>query len=111
MSIFLERFVIPILATGVVGLIILNPLKWDTRQRISLLISTVALAYFVGHTLSLNESAPTQGAPSATEAPKKSGDAITSGPNSPAVSGDGNSVTYGQPEADKKKKEMKKAKE
>jgi len=42
---------------------------------------------------------------------KPTGNASTSGPNSPAVSGDGNSVTYGQPEADKKKKETKKAKE
>jgi len=42
---------------------------------------------------------------------KPTGNASTSGPNSPAVSGDGNSVTYGQPEADKKKKETKEAKE
>jgi hypothetical protein len=41
---------------------------------------------------------------------RNTGSATTSGPNSPAVSGDGNSVTYGQPDPDKKK-QMKKAKE
>lgn len=40
---------------------------------------------------------------------KPTGNAATSGPNSPAISGDGNSVTYGQSAPDKKTKETKKA--
>ena len=43
--------------------------------------------------------------------PRNTGNAVTSGPQSPAISGDGNSVTYVQTDADKKKKETKKAKE
>lgn len=43
-------------------------------------------------------------------APRSTGNAMTSGPNSPALTGDGNSVTYSQPEDDKKK-EPKKPKE
>ncbi|HKW65484.1 MAG TPA: hypothetical protein VJN89_23235 [Candidatus Acidoferrum sp.] len=36
--------------------------------------------------------------------PHNTGNAVTSGPQSPAISGDGNSVTYDQPDTDKKKK-------
>jgi len=43
--------------------------------------------------------------------PHSTGNALTSGPQSPAITGDGNSVAYGQSDADKKKKETKKAKE
>ena|ERR1022692_637855 len=51
MPIFLERFVLPVLATSVITVILLNPFKWDWQQRVSILVFVFALAYFVGHTL------------------------------------------------------------
>jgi hypothetical protein len=48
---WLERYLLPICASVVISVIVLNPLKLDWRQRISLVIATSALAYFVGHTL------------------------------------------------------------
>ncbi len=51
MPIFLERFVLPVLATSVITVILFNPFKWDLQQRISAFVLVLALAYFVGHTL------------------------------------------------------------
>jgi hypothetical protein len=55
----LERYVLPICATVVFGLTILNPLKLDWQQRISLAIAISAIAYFVGHTLRKPVTVPT----------------------------------------------------
>jgi hypothetical protein len=60
-------------------------------------VATVAAAYFVGHTLTMKRAAITQVSPPATEVPRKTGDATTTGPNSPAVTGDGNKIDYNQP--------------
>ncbi len=54
--------------------------------------------------------AASQVTPHVMEAPKKSGDATTTGPNSPAVTGEGNQIQYNQTPPDsngatKKKKE------
>ena len=51
MSIFLERFILVILAASVLGIILLNPFKLDLVQRSTLLVAVVALAFFIGHTL------------------------------------------------------------
>jgi hypothetical protein len=56
---WLERYVLPICATVVFGLTILNPLKLDWQQRISLAIAISAIAYFVGHTLRKPVTVPT----------------------------------------------------
>lgn len=48
---WVERYIIPILAAVVVGLVILNPLKLDWPQRISLLVALSAFAYFLAHTI------------------------------------------------------------
>jgi hypothetical protein len=56
----LERYVLPICATVVFGLTILNPLKLDWQQRISMALAISAIAYFVGHTLRKPASAPSQ---------------------------------------------------
>ena len=48
---WLERYVLPICATIVFGLCILNPLKFDWRQRIALIIAISAFAYFIAHTI------------------------------------------------------------
>jgi hypothetical protein len=57
---WLERYILPICATVVFGLTILNPLKLDWQQRLSLAIAISAVAYLVGHTLRKPASAPTQ---------------------------------------------------
>lgn len=49
--IFIERFVLPILATAMIAVIILNPLKLDLQQQISLAIAVIAFAYFVAHSV------------------------------------------------------------
>lgn len=101
MLVFLEKFVLPVLTTLVVGVILLNPLKLDRAQRISLFVATVCAAYFIGHTIrknqQVNASTPAQPAfATPSEQQKTSGDAKTSGPNSPAVTGGVNSFTYDQ---------------
>jgi hypothetical protein len=96
MPIFLERFLLPVLAAAVMTVIVLNPFKLDRPQRISLLVCVLAGAYFVGHTLYKRNSAPTHGATPKVEGPKKTGDATTYAPKSPAVTGDGNKITYDQ---------------
>jgi urea transporter len=50
MPVFLERFVIPILATSVVTVILLNPFKWDWVQRTTLLVGIVFTAFFFAYT-------------------------------------------------------------
>jgi len=69
----------------------------------SVFVGTVGLATWVYDNLTRPKPAVAQ--------PHRTGNAVTSGSQSPAISGDGNSVTYGQPPADKKNKETKKAKE
>jgi hypothetical protein len=48
---WLERFIIPICAAIVVGAVILNPLKFDWQQRLSLFFAIAAFAYFLAHTI------------------------------------------------------------
>lgn len=49
--IFLERFILPALATVLIGVIVLNPFQFDRQQQFALAVAVVALAYFVGHTV------------------------------------------------------------
>ncbi|MFZ0773830.1 MAG: hypothetical protein WCA49_14855 [Candidatus Sulfotelmatobacter sp.] len=60
MPLWLERYIFPICVAIVFGLTILNPLRLDWRQRISLAVAVSAFAYFVGHTLHRAASAPAQ---------------------------------------------------
>ena len=60
MYLWLERYILPVCAAVVFGLTILNPLKLDWQQRVSLAIAISAIAYFVGHTLRKPASAPIQ---------------------------------------------------
>jgi hypothetical protein len=100
--IFLERFVLPVLATAVIVLIVLNQLKLDLQQRIALLVGVLAFAYLIGYSLTKGKSVATQ-TPMA-EAPSKSGDATTSGSNSPGVTGNGNTFQYDQSSPPQKQK-------
>ena len=51
MRLWLERFVLTICAAVVISLTILNPLRLDWQQRISLALAVSAFAYFIGHTI------------------------------------------------------------
>jgi hypothetical protein len=114
-SIFFERFVLPIFVAVIMGFVIFNPSKWDVRQRVSLGISIVAMAYFIGHSLTLKrtETPPSSltTPPSSVVAPSPksitTGPVSTTGPQSPVVIGDG-SVSYGTPAEKKKSSEGKK---
>src|SRR5271168_3170282 len=48
---WLERFILPICAAVVFGVVILNPLKLDWQQRLALFIAISAFAYFLAHTI------------------------------------------------------------
>jgi hypothetical protein len=110
---FLERFVLTVLAAVLIGVILLNPFKLDWRQRVSLAVAVVAFAYFVGHTVHKMNRAPsqftappesTQGKPRPEEAVPKSaptapdrpthitGPATSNGEGSVANTGDGNTI-------------------
>jgi hypothetical protein len=94
MPVFLERFVLPVLAGSIIAIIVLNPFKLDWQQRLSLAVGVLALAYFVGHTIHKSKSGMDQVAAPAVQAPAKSGDAKTTGDQSPAVTGNGNDIKY-----------------
>jgi hypothetical protein len=57
MRLWLERFIIPICAAIVISLSILNPLKMDWRQRVSLGLAVTFFACFVGHALLRTDAA------------------------------------------------------
>jgi hypothetical protein len=98
MDVFLERFVLTVLAASVVTLIVLNPFKFAWPQRASLLVAVVALAYFVGYTIEKRRIPVGQGLSAApVQTPIKTGDATTGGDMSPAVTGNGNTIQYSAP--------------
>jgi hypothetical protein len=101
--VFLEKVAIPIIVGVVTTILLVNPMKIDWQSRISVFVALLALGYFISHQLHLrNESIRTAvkpstvstDAPPPTPPPHVSGPASTTGPDSPAVTGDGNSVTY-----------------
>jgi hypothetical protein len=95
MPVFIERFVLPILATVVMGVCAYNPWKWDWQQRISLGVAAILLAYFFAYT-SYQSRSETAKTTAPVQAPRISGDARTSGDNSPANTGDANSFQSDQ---------------
>ena len=95
MPVFIERFVLPILAAIVMGVCVLNPWKWDWNQRISLILSMIFLAYFFAYTSYYSGSETTK-IPAVPATTRISGDARTTGDNSPANTGDGNSFQSDQ---------------
>lgn len=93
MPIFLERFVLPILA-AFIGIIVINSIKLDLQQRMSLSICVICLAYFVSHTLQRNKPSTIGPPPLVVQGAHQAGVAATSGDNSPAVTGNGNAINY-----------------
>lgn len=50
MQLWVERFLLAICAAAVFGLSILNPLRLDWQQRVSLAIAIAAASFFIAHT-------------------------------------------------------------
>jgi hypothetical protein len=98
--VFIERFLIVVCAAAFYGLVITNAMTFSPLQRIGLGIALVGIALFLGATASKTAQPPII-APK--EQPKASGDATTSGPNSPANTGNGNDVKYDQSSPPEKK--------
>lgn len=102
--VFLEKFILPVLATAVTALVILNPMKFDTSSRIALAVGLIAFAYLASHQIHLrnemlragsNQTAPQTKPPiSSPPAPAPTTTNRTSGPESPINTGNGNSVVY-----------------
>jgi hypothetical protein len=71
-------------------------MKFDIPQGISLAIAVLALAYFVGHSLHKKRAdfGSSQSVPPKVMEPSQTGNASTSGDQSPAITGSGNSVEY-----------------
>jgi hypothetical protein len=93
--VFLEKFVLPVLAASVIAVIAINPFKWDWWQRTSLFLGVLFLAYFVAYTV--YKSVPKETQPPAAGETPKTGNATTSGPQSPANTGNGNTFNNDQP--------------
>jgi hypothetical protein len=71
MDVWLERFVLTVLAAAFLSLVILNLMKLDYTQRITLGIAIVAISYFVGHTIYVARSAPVAQSPGSAPIPKE----------------------------------------
>ena len=113
MPVFIERFLLVVCAAAFFGLVINNSMSLDLHQRIGLGVALVGMAYFLGSTVQkkLPTTPPALVQPASenpAKSPKRTGDAKTSGSESPAVTGDQNSVTYDQPSDSKEKKPPKK---
>jgi hypothetical protein len=91
MSIFLERFILPLLVAVVMGVCVFNPWKWDLHQRISLSVAAIALAYFVGYTLTSGKPAvsPITGSTPIAQPSVNT----TNGPQSPIMPDNSGNVT------------------
>ncbi|MGD1091482.1 MAG: hypothetical protein ABSB35_05740 [Bryobacteraceae bacterium] len=106
MSLFIERYLLPITAALTVLLITTNPMKFDWTQRITGGLALVLASYFFAHTVQLkNRVAPAEpiesGVPAAAPQVHQSGPATTLGDNSPANTGDGNTFNGGSVPAKK----------
>src|SRR5450432_1441840 len=51
MEVFLEKYVLPILATGFIVILFYNPMNFDAVQRVTLGVAIIALAAFTARTL------------------------------------------------------------
>ena len=104
MPIFLERFVLPCLATLLAGGIVINQMKLDWHQRVSLGIATIALAYFAGHTLYKKSAIARPAPPTSIPGESVPGNIRmeSHGDNSPNVLNNQGSVTINAPDKEKK---------
>ncbi len=94
--IFLERFVLPILA-ALIGVIVINTIKLDLQQRVSLSLCVVCLAYFVSHSIQKSKVSTVE--PAIVQPVAPTGDAVTNGDQSVANTGNGNTIVVNPPAA------------
>lgn len=73
MPVFLERFVLPLFAAGVVLLALSNPMGFDTTQRVTGALALILAAYFVGHTIHKSSSKSPAGPPATVSTQLNSG--------------------------------------
>jgi hypothetical protein len=103
MTIFIERYLLPVTAGLTLLIITTNPMKFDWRQRISGGLALVLASYFFAHTSEIwnRKAAPAPqestapGPPAAVPPTRQSGPATTFGDHSPANTGDGNTFSDG----------------
>jgi hypothetical protein len=98
MPVFLEKFVLPVLAAAVIAVIAINPLKLDWQQRISLSVGVLGLAWFAARTVYLNSRfEPPVNSPVATSpviaVPTSPTSNQTFGPQSPIIQNNRGSIT------------------
>lgn len=99
MPIFVERFVLTVLAALVVTVMTVNPLRWELIQQVGAIIVLVGLAVFcAGSVHRMNPASPP---PAADSRGRSSGPASSTGDRSPANTGDGNTFNYDTPAAPK----------
>jgi hypothetical protein len=68
--VFSEKFLLPVLAALVGGVVILNPMKWDWQSRVALFVAIAAFAFLLSHQLHLrNEAIRTGSAPTTATPP------------------------------------------
>jgi len=66
--VFLEKILLPVLATVGSAILVVNPMKFDWQSRVSLFVGLLAIGYFVSHQLHLrNEAIRTGTVPAATQ--------------------------------------------
>ena len=110
--VFLEKFILPVLATAVTAVVILNPMKFDIQSRFALAIGVIAFAYLASHQIHLRNEAirlgplpqgQTSGGVSVpNQAVPPSVTNTTSGPKSPITTGNGNNLDYRESTSEKK---------
>lgn len=91
----LKDFVVPVLVGLVVGIAItvFAGRKFDVQERVYLLFALCFAALFVSRWVQLHNRQPL---PKQTRPAIQTGNATTSGPESPAITGSGNKISYGQ---------------
>lgn len=57
MPVFLEKFILPVLAVAIAYVIWVNPMRWGWRSRTALCIAVTSLAYLISHQLYLRQEA------------------------------------------------------
>lgn len=53
MPVFGEKFLLPVLATVITAVVLLNPMKWDWQSRVALFVGVTALAFLLSHQIHL----------------------------------------------------------
>jgi hypothetical protein len=84
-DIWLERFVLAMLAAAFGSIVLLNMMKLDITQRITLGIAIGAFAYFVGHTISVTRSRNPASQSVEQDQSSQSSDAVPSQKAAPAA--------------------------